>query len=107
MLNAAGLDSVFKTLAPSNSGTANATSRVLALSLDPLVDKKGAFEHVTNAALAKTAIKTTFLTAMLVTTQSMTQALQDLQDAEEPNAGTIRIRSNVLIISNLFGANQK
>jgi len=58
--------------------------RVLALSLDPLVDKKGAFAHVTPTALALTGAKSLVLTGITATNVALFKALVDLQKPYDP-----------------------
>lgn len=92
MLNSSSVRSL-NSLMPRNGDRQQrgSSKSILALSTDdfPLIDQKLAFAHVTPMALFLTGTKTALLTGMVVASGSMTQALQDLQDAEEPGAGAI------------------
>ena len=86
MLSSSGLRSL-NGLMPRNKR--DGSSRIMALSTDdfPLIDQKLPYAHVTPMALFLTGTKTVLLSGMMIASGSMNQALQDLQDSEEPGSG--------------------
>ena len=81
------------TLSPQKSdGAKRRVGNVLALSelspSDHLIDKKGGFAHVTVTALLVTGTKTVFLAGMLVVTQTLNTALQDLESEDIGDQGS-------------------